>query len=278
MCGACRARPTYDARSWPGATGRTLEIGVGSGLSVPHYGEVGHRGFVLLEPNTALSPGSCGGPVENLRHRSWPWRLVSGNAHELPFDDSTLEQAAGQRRSPSARWRIRPRCSTRSTESFAPEGPAASPMSTCVERGHEHASRTPLRRSRLRWPMGVSPIATSWLQWRRLAFRRPAWSTARCHVLFPRSRRSCTARQSAQSPEARRGVFAEACRPRQGPLRWTNMVAVDQSCATRTSAAGQWPGPRRAATRSRHRWVVVQPCAGRLERRAVPALRAHARP
>jgi len=68
------------------ATGRVLEIGAGSGLSVPHYPACLDE-LVLLEPNPAFHPllrdlaGDRPGPV---------W-IVDGDAHELPFPDASFD-------------------------------------------------------------------------------------------------------------------------------------------------------------------------------------------
>jgi ubiquinone/menaquinone biosynthesis C-methylase UbiE len=70
------------------AAGRTLEIGVGSGLSLPHYGDPVTE-LVLLEPNEAFHPELLR-TIDGLRQR-WSWRLVSGDGHRLPFGDSTFD-------------------------------------------------------------------------------------------------------------------------------------------------------------------------------------------
>jgi len=71
------------------AEGRTLEIGVGSGLSLPHYGDLVTE-LVLLEPNTAFHPALLE-TIEGLEARPWSWRVLAGDAHELPFDDSSFD-------------------------------------------------------------------------------------------------------------------------------------------------------------------------------------------
>jgi ubiquinone/menaquinone biosynthesis C-methylase UbiE len=71
------------------AAGRTLEIGVGSGLSLPHYGDPVTE-LVLLEPNKAFHPELLR-TIEGLQQRPWSWRLVSGDGHQMPFDDSTFD-------------------------------------------------------------------------------------------------------------------------------------------------------------------------------------------
>jgi SAM-dependent methyltransferase len=71
------------------AEGRTLEIGVGSGLSLPYYGDAVTE-LVLLEPNAAFHP-ELARTIDGLDHRSWSWRVVPGDAHALPFDDATFD-------------------------------------------------------------------------------------------------------------------------------------------------------------------------------------------
>jgi SAM-dependent methyltransferase len=71
------------------AAGHTLEIGAGSGLSLPHYGDRVTE-LVLLEPNKAFHPELLR-TIEGLRQRPFSWRLVSGDGHQMPFDDSTFD-------------------------------------------------------------------------------------------------------------------------------------------------------------------------------------------
>ncbi|HEY5882519.1 MAG TPA: class I SAM-dependent methyltransferase [Nakamurella sp.] len=68
------------------ATGRVLEIGAGSGLSVTHY-PVGVDELVLLEPNPAFRAR-----LHNLvGDRPGPVSIVDGDAHHLPFPDASFD-------------------------------------------------------------------------------------------------------------------------------------------------------------------------------------------
>jgi SAM-dependent methyltransferase len=62
---------------------------VGSGLSLPHYGDRVTE-LVMLEPNEAFHPELLR-TIEGLAQRPWSWRLVSGDGHRMPFDDSTFD-------------------------------------------------------------------------------------------------------------------------------------------------------------------------------------------
>ncbi|UGT61891.1 methyltransferase domain-containing protein [Nocardia asteroides] len=65
------------------ARGRTLEIGAGSGLSVPHY-PAGLPELVLLEPNAALR--------EQLSARTEPpFTVIDGDAHAIDFPDASFD-------------------------------------------------------------------------------------------------------------------------------------------------------------------------------------------
>ncbi|MEV0354990.1 class I SAM-dependent methyltransferase [Nocardia sp. NPDC050697] len=65
------------------ARGRTLEIGAGSGLSVPHY-PAELTQLVLLEPNAALR--------EQLSARDdLPLTVLDGDAHALGFPDASFD-------------------------------------------------------------------------------------------------------------------------------------------------------------------------------------------
>lgn len=72
-----------------GAGGRTLEIGVGSGLSLPHYGDDVTE-LVGVEPNEDFHPRLLE-TLDGLPARRWSWELVVADAHHLPFDDESFD-------------------------------------------------------------------------------------------------------------------------------------------------------------------------------------------
>ena len=89
------------------ATGRVLEIGAGSGLSVPHY-PADLEELVLLEPNSAFRTRLR----ELLDGTQVPATLVDGDVHDLPYPDATFDTVTASLvfcsvRDPAARW---PRC------------------------------------------------------------------------------------------------------------------------------------------------------------------------
>lgn len=71
------------------AAGRVLEIGAGSGLSVPHY-PAGLDELVLLEPNPAFRTQLR----DRVRELPVTVSIRDGDARQLPFPDSTFDTVA----------------------------------------------------------------------------------------------------------------------------------------------------------------------------------------
>ena len=68
------------------ARGRTVEIGAGTGLNLPHYpSDVDD--LVLLEPDTAMRAKLA----ERLRKSGGAGRVVDAPAEHLPFDDASVD-------------------------------------------------------------------------------------------------------------------------------------------------------------------------------------------
>ncbi len=76
----------YRARVVPGACGRVLEVGVGSGLNLPFYGR-GVTGLVGLDPSPELLRLAGAGA----RSAPFPVDLVEGSAEGLPYGDASLD-------------------------------------------------------------------------------------------------------------------------------------------------------------------------------------------
>jgi len=71
------------------ASGRTLEVGAGSGLSLPHYPDaVGS--LTLVEPDADFRRRLLE-TIRGLEHPPWSWSVVDGDAHQLPFDDASFD-------------------------------------------------------------------------------------------------------------------------------------------------------------------------------------------
>jgi ubiquinone/menaquinone biosynthesis C-methylase UbiE len=75
------------ARHLARARGRTLDLGTGSGFSVPHYRREVTE-LVMLEPNPALR-GQLHRRTSEVLARAW--RIVDGDAHDLPFEDDSFD-------------------------------------------------------------------------------------------------------------------------------------------------------------------------------------------
>ncbi len=70
------------------ASGEVLEIGIGSGLSLSHYGPAVER-IVGLEPSEVLL-GECQERVAS-RHEGPPVELVQAGAESMPFEDNRFD-------------------------------------------------------------------------------------------------------------------------------------------------------------------------------------------
>lgn len=72
----------YRKRVLPAATGRVLEVGVGSGLNLPYYtGDV--KEIIGIDPHETLNR-----MAEQNRHKApAPVSLIRGSAEDMPFDD-----------------------------------------------------------------------------------------------------------------------------------------------------------------------------------------------
>jgi len=79
----------YRARLIPAARGRVLEIGIGSGLNLPHYATRQIEELVGIDPN----PGLLGRARRNLAGAGFPVELVEGSAEALPVADGQFDMA-----------------------------------------------------------------------------------------------------------------------------------------------------------------------------------------
>ena len=71
------------------ASGRTLEVGAGSGLSVPYYGDAVTE-LVLVEPDADFRI-ALQRTIDELAHAPWPVTVVDADAQRLPFEDATFD-------------------------------------------------------------------------------------------------------------------------------------------------------------------------------------------
>jgi len=76
----------YRHRLVSAAEGRVLEIGVGSGLNLPHYGERAAR-IIGLDPSAKLLSMA----ERATRSVSLPVELLKGSAEAIPLDDKSVD-------------------------------------------------------------------------------------------------------------------------------------------------------------------------------------------
>jgi ubiquinone/menaquinone biosynthesis C-methylase UbiE len=75
----------YRSRVVPAATGRVLEVGIGSGLNLPFYGSSVSE-IVGIEPSPRLLK-----MIRRTGRTSIPLKLVEGTAEAIPIDDQTID-------------------------------------------------------------------------------------------------------------------------------------------------------------------------------------------
>ncbi len=76
------------AEALASARGRVLEIGFGSGLSLPHY-PAGVRAIVAVEPN----PGMRARTFAHIQSSPIPVTIVAGTAERLPIETRSIDTA-----------------------------------------------------------------------------------------------------------------------------------------------------------------------------------------
>jgi ubiquinone/menaquinone biosynthesis C-methylase UbiE len=76
----------YRNRVVAGASGRVLEIGIGSGLNLPLYGGSAHQ-IIGLDPSRKLLDMAS----EAARTGSMPVELVEGSAEAIPIEDHAID-------------------------------------------------------------------------------------------------------------------------------------------------------------------------------------------
>lgn len=86
---ACGANPVRRQRAKiiPTARGRVLELGVGSGLNLPHYDPERVDQVLGLDP----SPGLLDSARDAARAAPFEVELVEGSAERLPFEDAGFD-------------------------------------------------------------------------------------------------------------------------------------------------------------------------------------------
>ena len=75
------------------ASGRTLELGAGSGLNLPHYTERVTE-LVVTEPSPHMMRHLTSA-LDNKPPRAQTWKLVQAGAEELPFEDASFDTVVG---------------------------------------------------------------------------------------------------------------------------------------------------------------------------------------
>src|SRR5258708_36581693 len=76
----------YRHRVVSSATGRVLEVGIGSGLNLPFYGNAVAE-IIGIEPSQKL----LGMANEAARKSQIPLRLVEGTAEAIPIEDHSID-------------------------------------------------------------------------------------------------------------------------------------------------------------------------------------------
>jgi ubiquinone/menaquinone biosynthesis C-methylase UbiE len=76
-----------DGRSWAAsqASGRTLEIAIGTGLNLPHYGSA------VRLTGIDISPAMLDRASRRARHLGRDMDLVLSDAQQLPFEDASFD-------------------------------------------------------------------------------------------------------------------------------------------------------------------------------------------
>lgn len=76
----------YRARAAGAASGRVLEVGIGSGLNLPFYGSA-VRAVIGLDPSARLLEMTA----HRARERSLPLSLIGGSADAMPLEDGSVD-------------------------------------------------------------------------------------------------------------------------------------------------------------------------------------------